>query len=493
MKYTYKIIVLFIVLVIVSSCNDFLDTELEGTYTPDTFYKTEEHALKAINATYQIASFNSSKNNSWVFGDVASDDTVKGGGGGDQSDIGYINDFNVNPDNGAIETFWKHYYEGISRANKVIYYVAKIDMDPELRNRIIGEAKFLRAYYYYHLTNVFGSVPLKITPAFTAEELNVPLATVTDIYAQIELDLSEAKEVLPVSYKTPEKGRVTNAAALGLLSKVYLFQEKWQLALEATEEIEGQGYKLMDLYTQNFDVFNKNNKEAIFEIQHLTGQVPFSGSYLSQYFSPVKVNGYFFNAPTESFVNEFEVVSEGVVDPRLDYSVGREGTLWVDGKEFSPTWSPATGYLSKKHAQSSEDNSIGDGDLNYTFMRYAEVLLIKAEALNELSRGNEAVAFINALRKRARESYLYDVNLTGFGTVPNGLLPDITYTSQSQMKKVIRHERRVELGLEFHRFYDVMRYGATYAEEVLSDTQFIFENNRYFPIPQSERDTNTKI
>lgn len=493
MKYTYKIIVLFIVLAITSSCNDFLDTELEGDYTSNTFYKTESDAIKAINATYQIASFNSPSNNSWVFGDVASDDAVKGGNDGDQSDIGFVNDFNVNPDNGAIESIWRHYYEGISRANNVVYYVEKIDMDPALRSRIVGEAKFLRAYYYYHLTNVFGSIPLKITPTFAADDLNVPLATITDIYAQIERDLSEATDVLPVSYGTSEKGRVTNAAALGLLSKVFLFQEKWQLALETSEEIEGQGYGLMNIYSQNFDVFNKNNKEAIFEIQHVTGQVPFLGSYLNQYFSPINANGYFFNAPTESFVNEFEVISEEVVDPRLDYTVGREGKLWVDGQEYSPSWSPATGYLSKKHVQPEDDNPIGDGDLNYTFMRYAEVLLIKAEALNELSRGNEAVVFINALRKRARESYLYDANLTGFGTVPNGLLPNVDYANQLQMRDAIRHERRVELGLEFHRFYDVMRYGATYAEKVLNDTQFNFESNRYFPIPQSERDTNTKI
>ena len=364
-------------------------------------------------------------------------------------------------------------------------------MESVLKDRIIAEAKFLRAYYYFHLVNVYGNIPLRLTPALNVNDLSFPLSTVSVVYAQIEQDLSDASASLPITYPSTETGRATKGAALGLLSKVYLFQEKWQLALTTANDLDGLGYSLSTIYRNNFEVATENNIESIFEIQHVAGQIPASGTYLNQYVSPNVLNGYFFNAPTGNFVNEFEKTATEIVDPRLDYTVGRAGNKWVDGQDFMSEWSPATGYLDKKQAQPVDIDPIGDGGLNYVFMRYAEILLIKAEALNELNRGSEATAPLNTIRKRARESYLYDINLVGFGTVPANLLPDVTYTNQSSMRDAIRHERRVELGLEFHRFYDVIRYGKTYAEQVLQN--FNYENNRYFPIPQSERDTNSKI
>ncbi len=490
MKNIYKLSPLFL-LTLLLGCNDYLDTELQGQYTSSTFYQTEADAISAINATYQIATFTTPNNNLWVFGDVASDDTIKGGFDGDQSDIGLVNDFTVNPDNGAIEGIWQHYYEGIVRANNVIYYVPNIDMDEDLKARIIGEAKFLRAYYYFHLTNIFGAIPLKTVPAFTPEELNVPLSDVALIYAQVEQDLSDASDALPTTHDPSEVGRATKGAALGLLAKVYLFQEKWLLASDTATLVEGLGYGLTQLYRDNFEVTTENNEESIFEIQHLSAQVPATGSNLNQWFSPTPLNGYFFNAPTQDFIDEFEVVGL-VTDPRLDYSVGREGNTWVDGQVFNPDWSPTT-YLSKKQVQAVEDSPIGDGDLNYTFIRFAEILLIKAEALNELGSGALALTSLNKVRKRARESYLFDSGLSGFGTIPAGLLPDITTTSQASLREAIQHERRVELGLEFHRYFDVVRYGETYAQQALLGTGFVYAINRYFPIPQSERDTNTNI
>ena len=471
-----------------------LDVELQGEYTNTTFYQTEEHAILAINSAYQICSFSSTSNNLWVFGDVASDDAVKGGDAGDQSDITYINDFAVNSDNGAIESIWKHYYEGIVRTNNVISYVPSIDMDEELKQRIIAEAKFLRAYYYFHLTNIFGAIPLKTTTITTVDGLNIPTSSVEEIYAQIEQDLKDASAILPVSYDAEDIGRATKGAALGLLSKVYLFQEKWGLALEKADSVEQLGiYSLMPIYSQNFNVLDKNNSESIFEIQHLENQSPFLGSYLNQYFSP-KPKGYAFNAPTQSFIDEFEVtLVDSVYDPRLDYTVGRDGQNWVNGEPFIPTWS-VTGYLQKKHVQPTSEIPIGDGNLNYTFMRYAEILLIKAEALNELNRGPEALVPLNAVRKRARECYLYDTELDTYdGTVPNQLLPDIINSNTSFLRTAIRHERRVELGFEFHRFYDLMRYGKSEAEQALNSTNFNYEDHRYFPIPQSEIDTNSEI
>ncbi|HKZ39198.1 MAG TPA: RagB/SusD family nutrient uptake outer membrane protein, partial [Chryseolinea sp.] len=133
-----------------TACSDFLTEELQGTYSNATFYKTESHALLAITGVYNSASFVSTDNNLWVFGDVASDDAAKGGLAGDQSDIQFIEEFTYSRNNGSLEKIWKHYYEGISRANYLLYYGPDIAMDIDLKNRVLAEAKFLRAYFYFN-------------------------------------------------------------------------------------------------------------------------------------------------------------------------------------------------------------------------------------------------------------------------------------------------------------------------------------------------------
>lgn len=494
MKSKYIFGLLSFLFIAFTSCDSMLDVELQGEYSNTTFYQTQEHAILAINSTYQICSFTNTANNLWVFGDVASDDAVKGGDAGDRSDITYINDFYVNPDNGELESIWSHYYEGIVRANNVTSYVPDINMDEDLKQRILAEAKFLRAYYYFHLTNIFGAIPLKTETIINVDDFNIPISSVDLIYAQIEKDLQEASAFLPISYSSSDLGRATKGAAFGLLAKAYLFQEKWQLALDYTDSITQLGiYNLMPIYSQNFNEFDKNNSEAIFEIQHLEAQSPSLGSYLNQYFSP-KTEGYAFNAPTQDFIDQFEfTANDSIYDPRLDYTVGRSGQKWVNGEDFEPQWS-VTGYLQKKHVQPLSEVAIGDGNLNYTFMRFAEILLIKAEALNELNHSAEALAPLNQIRKRARECYLYDNVLDGYnGTIPADLLPDITNSNTSYLRNTIQHERRVELGFEFHRFYDLMRYGKTIAEQALKNTNFNYDEDRYFPIPQSEIDANSEI
>ncbi|MDD2548562.1 MAG: RagB/SusD family nutrient uptake outer membrane protein [Bacteroidales bacterium] len=484
--------ILIIGAVLLMGCTDFLNEDMEGIYTSTTFYQTDDHAMLALTAAYQPMSFTGIKNPLWVFGDVASDDAMKGGIPGDQSEIEFIEQFSYTRDNGFIENIWQRYYEGISRANDVIHRLEP-DVSTEVKESVIAEAKFLRAYYYFHLVNIFGEIPLKTKPAYTADDLHIATSPVAKVYERIEADLVDASNVLPAT--TIEHGRATQGAALGLLAKVYLFQQQYQLCLDVIDDIEPLGYLLMPVYNQNFRVETQNNSESLFEIQHLSGQDPFMGNSLNQWFAPQAENGYFFNVPTEDFVNAFEETIGGVFDPRLDYTIGREGATWINGEPFNPAWSP-TGFIQKKHLQPLSEipkGTKGDGDLNYVFMRYAEVLLMKAEALNELNQGHLALAPLNEVRKRARESYLYDESLVGFGTIPTDLLPDITTTDQNQLREIIRNERRVELGFEFHRFYDLMRYGSSYAESKLANTNFIYDNHRFFPIPQNEVDINNQI
>ncbi|MDZ4716001.1 MAG: RagB/SusD family nutrient uptake outer membrane protein [Cytophagales bacterium] len=476
-----------------TGCSDFLQEDLQGTFSSSTFFKTREDALLALTGVYSQAAFVSTSNVLWVFGDVASDDAIKGGAAGDIADIDLIDNFTYSRNNIMLENLWKYYYEGISRTNYVLQRVPEINMDAGLKARILGEAKFLRAYFYFTLVNVFGEVPLKLLPPINAAAINVPKSTVAAVYAQIEKDLLEAKAALPRSYSGADVGRATKGAAWGILAKVRIYNQAWTAALTAIDSLEAAApYSLAVVYSNNFKDSLKNGAESIFAIQHLSGQLPKLGTFLNQYFAPAKDNGYYFNVPLQNFVNEFEVTSGSVNDPRLDYTVGRSGKKWVNGENFDPLWSP-TGYLQRKHVQPVRQLPIiGDGNLNYVYLRYADILLMKAEALNESGQTSAAMVPLNAVRKRARESYLNDPKLPGFGVIPTGLLPNVSDGGQAANRLAIRHERRVELGFEFHRYFDLARYGQQAAEAALAGTTFTY-SKRYFLIPQSELDTNPEI
>ncbi|HZJ74310.1 MAG TPA: RagB/SusD family nutrient uptake outer membrane protein, partial [Perlabentimonas sp.] len=206
--------ILIIGAVLLMGCTDFLNEDMEGIYTSTTFYQTDDHAMLALTAAYQPMSFTGIKNPLWVFGDVASDDAMKGGIPGDQSEIEFIEQFSYTRDNGFIENIWQRYYEGISRANDVIHRLEP-DVSTEVKESVIAEAKFLRAYYYFHLVNIFGEIPLKTKPAYTADDLHIATSPVAKVYERIEADLVDASNVLPAT--TIEHGRATQGAALGLL------------------------------------------------------------------------------------------------------------------------------------------------------------------------------------------------------------------------------------------------------------------------------------
>lgn len=491
-KIFYSALVLFAFAAV--SCDDFLNEEPQGTYTSDTFWKTETHATLALTGAYEMLSFTKTSNALWVFGDVASDDAIKGGLPGDFADVQFIDNFNYIRSNAYLDVIWRHYYEGVARSNNILYYVPSIDMNVAVKNRVLAEAKFLRAYYYFNLVNIFGEIPLRLNPLLGESDIYLPKTSVANVYNRIETDLLEAKSALPKETTGNNIGHATRGAAWGLLAKTYLYQHKWTEALEAADSVIALGkYSLQDVYKNNFLDSTQNNNEAVFEIQHISGQLGL-GSHLSQYFTPRAFGGYGANLPTEDFVQEFETADDGVTyDPRLRYTVVLENEPWINGEVYDPQWS-TTGFVSRKHAQPLRVGPVnGDAALNYVYMRYADVLLMRAEALNELTRTAEALAPLNEVRKRARESYLYDVDLPGYGAIPTGLLDDETSTDQAIVRSAIRHERRVELGFEFHRFFDLMRYGATVAESALDDTEFSYAQHRYFPIPQSELDTNPAI
>ncbi len=496
MKYNLKIVVLILIALITfnSGCKKFLNEGLLGKRSNFQFYKTASDAELALTGIYNSISFANSNNRIWVFGDVASDDAAKGGIPGDQADIGLINDFNITTINGNLEDVWRVYYEGVSRANWLLDNIGSINMPQKEKDDIIGQAKFLRAYCYYWLASIFGNIPVH-TSVPTPAEMQTAATPVNDVFTKVIIpDLIDAAAKLP---KTAEAGRATKYSAWGLLAKCYLYLKKWPEAESAANQVIQSGlYSLENIYSDNFKLRTKDNPEIIFSVQHLPDQNPWLGNRLNQWFAPRTNNGYGFDVPTQNFVNAFEVTTNGVVDPRLDYTVGREGHYWSDTTLFDSTWS-STGYMNRKYIQPLSEVSKknkADGELNYQFMRYSEVLLMMAEALNEQGKSAEAVTYVNMVRKRARDSYKYDPSLPGYPNVPTGLLPDIKNNGQAMVRIAIRHERRVELGFEFHRYFDIIRYGAVYANNAFRDKpNFNYEKDKFMPIPQSELNTNLKL
>ncbi|OGX91971.1 RagB/SusD family nutrient uptake outer membrane protein [Hymenobacter coccineus] len=495
MKIQPTALLLGALLVTSAGCNTFLDQPVLGQYEAGQFFTSDTNAILAVNAAYVPLSFRDASSNAlWVLGDVASDDAVKGSNPGDQADFENIDIFNITPINAAVEAQWRRYYDGVFKCNVVLdgLPAGNTSITATVRQQAVGQAQFLRAYYYFQLAAIYGNVPLRLKVE-TPEELQSPAVPQAQIYAQVEADCQAAMAALPATWTGADVGRATKGAAMALLAKTYLYEQKWALAATTAQAVEASGtYSLLPVFANNFRAATKNNAEAIFSVQHTAGLSPNQGNNLNQWFAPRPQNGYGFFYPTQSLVDNFERTSDGVVDPRLDYTVGRSGQSFF-GVPFDPSWS-STGYVSKKHLQPLTEiptNTKGDGNLNYQAIRYADVLLMDAEASNEAGNSANALKALNQVRKRARESYIYDTTLPNAGTVPTGLLPDVTVTDQAQLRDAIRRERRAELALEFQRFFDITRYGQAYAQQALADRpNFNYARNRFYPIPQSERDTN---
>ena len=468
-----RFIYAFIVMAGLSACDDFLTENLKGDYNASNILSNKVQATAAVNAIYNAAAYSV---NLWKFGDVASDDAVKGGNDGDQAEIGYLDDFSASSDNGVISEFWQNTYETISRANNVINGLGSASMSEADKAQLIAEAKFLRAYSYFQLVNIFGPVPLKLDPQNTDKNIYVGLSTETAIYQQIEDDLNAAT-VLPVSYTGTEVGRATRGAAYGLLAKAQLYQGKYTEALQSIASLKSLNVYDLDAYANLFRLGNENSIETIFAIQFLSEQVPSLGNSLNQWLAPSVESGYYFDNPTQDWVDCFnEKQTNGDDDLRLDASIGRDGKAWLNGDTFSASWS-STGYLVKKHNQPLSEVSAGrkgDGGLAYIYLRYADILLMEAECQNELHHPELAEAPLNRVRGRA------------------GLAP-MSGKSEADMRSIIRNERRKELGFEFHRFFDLMRYGKEAAEAALGEKFRWSEPRFYFPIPQTELDANLGI
>jgi hypothetical protein len=490
-------------ILIYSGCKDhFLDKFPNGRISTENFYKTSADAVSAINAVYDPLQWRNMYGVAeWAIGDVVSDDSEKGGNGGnDFIDLGRMEEFNGTAVNDLLNFRWKNSYTGILRANTVLKKVPDIPMDNDLKQRILGEALFLRALYYFGLVKVFGDIPLwteaEMTDDLAPTVMKPQKTAATTVYARIEADLRQAAAVLPLTYDATETGRATKGAATGLLAKVYLYQKKWPQAEEkATEVINSGKYDLVPDYNSNFTPAGENNIESVFEIQHSPNGNGWSneheGSIIDVFQSPktgdVPWFGWGFNLPTENFVRAFEPG-----DPRIRTTVmqkgdtifkGIKGSEWPYGfskKDNMPYqyegWSP-TGYNARKYVRSYADASNkdqADSPVNIKVIRFSDILLMQAEALAEQGKTDAALIPLNRVRQRVK-------------------LPKVTTTRQTEVIDAIRHERRVELGLEGHRFFDLVRWSIAGKVMRAQGKAFVDGKHELFPIPQQQLDLNPNL
>lgn len=469
---------------IFAGCADFLDKQPIGVESSATFFKTKDQALKALTAVYDASAWRFSQEISeWFLGDIVSDDAVKGGeNAADWAELQQLKEFRANAGTTICFNRWSEFYQGIYRANLVITNVPTIVMDADLRNRIVAEAKFLRGYFYFQLVKTFGEVPL-ITTILTPSEYCQPRAAIAECWAQIEKDLKEAAEVLPEksAYPLTEMGRATKGAANALLAKAYIFQSNWSNALDrAARVIDSKEYDLETNYADNFKLSHENGTESVYEIQHV--EIPtsaygdenegqetsiYQGSRNATFFT-----GWGFDCPTKAFVDEFESN-----DPRLRATVVFNGDIIYENTPvqqkadngMSPTKMGPRKYMLEYQAQVPEKSN---APANWRAIRFSDVLLFHAEAANETGDAAAALKSLNRVRRRVS-------------------MPEVTVTDKDALRKAIYHERRVELGLEGHRFYDLVRQGR--AAEVLAANGFIKGRHEYFPIPQLEMDVCGKL
>ena len=459
-------------LLVLTSCQGILDKEPIAILDAGSYFQTEDDAVQAINAAYEpLLLNNDNKNFFWAFAEITSDEAATGGDGS-RPGLTELEAFSYTPRTEEFNDFWKAPYTGITQCNLVLDHLDAIDMDEALRDRIRGEALFLRSYYYFSLVQVFGDVPL-FTELIPPDELKIPRTPKATIFAQIVADCDRAALLLPETQPSTDVGRATTGAAYALAAKTYLYEKNWEKTLEYVAKVKALGiYALVPDYGDNFRKETQNNSESVWEIQHANLELGV-GNFLNQWWASKKVSGYGFAEVTAAFVNAFEPD-----DPRLGFTVAQNNEDYF-GIVYKPSFS-STGYSPRKYLQSdSVVTQKADGDINYTAIRYAEVLLWEAEAYTELGQVQDAQAPLEEVRARARAQ----------ASDPATALPAITTTDPQIMREAVRHERMVELGFELHRFFDLVRWGI--AKDLLPGFQV--GKHEVFPLPQTEMDLNNAL
>ncbi|WP_371543362.1 RagB/SusD family nutrient uptake outer membrane protein [Flavobacterium sp. Arc3] len=534
-KNTIKTVFLLALGLQMSSCsNDFLEEVTYGEVDPSEMTKPA-NVERAIISAYSVLNgqidgasnaYNSPDSN-FSFGDITSDDSYKGGGGtGDQNNIHQMEIYNENATTVDIERKWMALYEGVKRSNEAMRLLnASTDFEASLKVKRIAELRFLRGHFYFELKKIYNQIPYIDETATTVADYAKSNTTFTsdEIWTKIETDFQEAYANLPETQS--ELGRPTKIAAKAYLAKCYLFESKWQLAYDATTEIMSSNYGLLTDFQQVFLPENDNNKEIIFAVQHSVndGQPNnYNGSIGDRLTAPGGpfYSQYGFHRPSQNLVNAFKTDASGLplennvnvvasdnVDPRLDITVGRPGIPYKDlGVLYQETWARdlATygAFSPKKRIVSAKSPYYVTvwpyvNALNYYIIRYAEVVLWRAEAAVEIGKLEEARTLVNQIRNRAANTAFVktldgSVNAANYTIAPYSTV----WTSKVLAKTAVHLETRLETAMEGHRFFNLVRWGE--ADTVLNaylliektrrthltNAVFVKGKNEYFPIPQ---------
>jgi tetratricopeptide (TPR) repeat protein len=459
-----------------AACTDFLEKEPLGLITEDAYFKTPEHAVEAVNAVYNMLRRWEVHVFSYIgMTDIISDDADKGSTPTDASFLLELDNFSFNSTNIAPLTVWQGYYRGIHRANVAIERIPQIEMNAALRDRLVGEAKFLRGYFYFNLVRWFGDVPLIIRP-LSPDEFKQPRTPKEQVYAQIIKDFEEAAAVLPATYPAADRGRVTRGSANGMLAKVYLTLGDFQRTEQYASAVINSGtYALFPNYERLFQKEGEMSSESVFEVVATADQQGLGGSQFNevQGVRGVPNLGWGFNRPSDDLIRAYEPG-----DPRREATILYVGEVLPDGSAIVED-NPETineRYNQKAWVPRRPDGRNGAGGGNIRILRYADVLLMAAEALNENGKTQEALTYLNQVRTRAR------------GTRPASVLPNVTVTDRVQLRQRIWQERRVELAMEQQRWFDLLRQGRAGAVMKALGKNFQEGKHELFPIPQNEVD-----
>ena len=491
---TFKFIILLFsgyLLLSLSSCKEsWLDPPSENQLiTQDSTFIDVQNAEEFVNACYnQLLQWNETTF-SWIgMSSITSDNADKGSDPGDLgTDKDQMDNISYSPTSLSIGEVWVGNFNGVTRCNQAIANVPFYDINDGLKNRLVAEARFLRACYYFNLVRCYGDVPLvdKVIDANNPSDLEkaVTRAPKADVYALIESDLNFAMNTLPTNdaYDAKDVGRATKGAAAAMLAKVNMYQKKWDTALDLTDQIingELGTYGLVDDYAAIWREEGENSEESLFEIQG-RGMTPTAGIQGYMVTQGVRgsikypdntaaLGGWGFNTPTEDLENAYEPG-----DVRKAATIMFRGQmLWdsatIQNNVSNPRYNYKA-YVSKRYE--SFNGGDWESNKNVRILRMGEVYLINAEAANELGNTLQSQNSLNAVRDRA-----------GLGDTPA--------SNQADLRNAIWKERRVELAMEHDRFFDLVRQGR--AGEVLRahGKNFVDGTNELFPIPQSEIDAS---
>ncbi len=490
----YKIITLFFLVVLFSNCEKYLDQPVLGKQTVDNFYSTQSECEQAVIACYQSLSPESwwEMDYFWLVGDICSDDAFKGNSiEGDQTDFGYLARWIIDSNNEWLDIKWKYTYITISRANLIIEYVPKASIDQTLIDQLVAEAKFLRGLAYFELAKNFGGVVL-VDKQPKPEEV-FPRSTIEQTWEFIKRDFTEAAAVLPErkNQEAEFTGRATKGAALAYLARVSLYEGDYADAqMYAKQVIDLGDYSLEANFDDVWNVHNPNGLESIFEIQAGYHAVEYAGNALSDITGSRADGGWGFATPSSHLENFMQG------DPRLIHTIIKHGDN-VDAEH--PSFDTQldqneSGRINKKYYLAISDrihDNQDKGPLNHILFRYADLLLIHAEAA--YYNGAEGVALISLNEVRNRVS-----------------IGDLTVSGQALIDAIF-DERRMELAMEGHRYYDLKRSDRLTSamsnfvnyNTILSTDLYdagnqqgkLFDPNKHylFPIPQSEIDLSGGI